>query len=60
MPAATLSGCLLSDKTSRSENFEKEIAEITTREQQRIGQELHDGLGQETHWSRIPGRNPAP
>jgi PAS domain S-box-containing protein len=27
--------------------LEKEIAEISTREQQRIGQELHDGLGQE-------------
>ena len=26
---------------------EKEISEISTREQQRIGQELHDGLGQE-------------
>ncbi len=27
--------------------LEKEISEISTREQQRIGQELHDGLGQE-------------
>jgi PAS domain S-box-containing protein len=27
--------------------LEKEIADISTREQQRIGQELHDGLGQE-------------
>jgi PAS domain S-box-containing protein len=27
--------------------LEKEISETTTREQQRIGQELHDGLGQE-------------
>lgn len=27
--------------------MEKEIADISTREQQRIGQELHDGLGQE-------------
>jgi len=27
--------------------LEKEISEISTKEQQRIGQELHDGLGQE-------------
>jgi two-component system, NarL family, sensor kinase len=27
--------------------LEKEVADISTREQQRIGQELHDGLGQE-------------
>jgi PAS domain S-box-containing protein len=34
------------DITERIE-LEKEISEISTREQQRIGQELHDGLGQE-------------
>ena len=34
------------DITNRRK-LEKEISEISTREQQRIGQELHDGLGQE-------------
>jgi len=34
------------DITERSK-LEKEVADISTREQQRIGQELHDGLGQE-------------
>jgi len=34
------------DVTERTK-LEKEVADISTREQQRIGQELHDGLGQE-------------
>ncbi len=34
------------DITERTQ-LEKEVANISTREQQRIGQELHDGLGQE-------------
>ncbi len=34
------------DVTERR-TLEKEISEISTREQQRIGQELHDGIGQE-------------
>jgi len=34
------------DITERTK-LEKEVADISTREQQRIGQELHDGLGQE-------------
>ena len=38
--------CIGQDITDRRE-LEKEISEISTREQQRIGQELHDGLGQE-------------
>jgi len=32
---------------TKRRKLEKEISEISTREQQRIGQELHDGLGQE-------------
>jgi signal transduction histidine kinase len=34
-------------RVAERRKLEKEISEISTREQRRIGQELHDGLGQE-------------
>ncbi|NQT37140.1 MAG: PAS domain S-box protein [Planctomycetes bacterium] len=34
-------------RIAERKTLEKEISEISTREQQRIGRELHDGLGQE-------------
>lgn len=37
----------LLDALARRRQLEAEMAEVTAREQQRLGQELHDGLGQE-------------
>ena len=37
---------IVQDITTRR-GLERDVAEISTREQQRIGQDLHDGLGQE-------------
>jgi len=37
----------LKEEIVEREKLEKEVAEISHKEQQRIGQELHDGLGQE-------------
>ncbi len=43
--AHNLNLCILRDITERR-NLEKEIQEISEREQRRLGQDLHDGLGQ--------------
>jgi PAS domain S-box-containing protein len=43
--AADLNLCILRDVTDRR-NLEREIQEISEREQRRLGQDLHDGIGQ--------------
>jgi two-component system, LuxR family, sensor kinase FixL len=43
--AADLNLCILRDITERR-NLEREIQEISEREQRRLGQDLHDGIGQ--------------
>ncbi|MDB6130487.1 MAG: hypothetical protein JWM04_1594, partial [Verrucomicrobiales bacterium] len=43
--AHNLNLCILRDITERR-NLEREIQEISEREQRRLGQDLHDGLGQ--------------
>ena len=46
--SGTLIGLLaIGQDITERRKLEKEISEISTKEQQRIGQELHDGLGQE-------------
>jgi PAS domain S-box-containing protein len=51
---ACLAG-IFRDITERKQ-FERELSEITTREQQTIGRELHDGLGQQLLGLRLMAR----
>ena len=46
---------VLKEEIAERNRLEREILLVAAKEQQRIGEELHDGLGQELTGSGIPG-----